>query len=452
MRLDGVAFAGCTSPVSYSGLALGSHTFAVRATDTAGNTESPPMQRTWTIATAPGNDNFASAQAISSAVGSVEGSLVGATRESGDPFPADAATVWYTWTAPRAGIAQFGAPNGDVNVYTGTSPASLTPVPQLPANDVAPVRFNAAVGTAYKIVVAGYQTLAYTLAWRLQPTNDDVASPVVLSGSSGHWNGDNLGATGVPSDPAPISERGGASIWFRWTAPATGTLRLDTLGGDASLDTLLAVYTKSPYNDPSYQEMVLRGADDDSGGGGKSLLSLPVYEGTDYLVALDGAGGATGMLALNWQLSVAVAPSAPSVALTSPADGAHVHEIVTLTADANDADGITQVDFLVNGAVSAPTGRRLLGRLRHDDRSRRAGYGGRAGDRRHLEHHNDWPANAGRRQHAARDDDHRRAERHGDRLEHELHVHILREREHVPMLVGRRSLRCVHVPPRATAG
>jgi hypothetical protein len=97
--------------------------------------------------------------------------------------------------------------------------------------------------------------------------------------------------------------------------------------------------------------MVLRGADDNSGGGGKSLLALPVYEGTDYLIAVDGAGGATGMLALNWQLSVSVAPSAPSVALTSPADGAHVHEVVTLTADANDADGITQVDFLVNGTV-----------------------------------------------------------------------------------------------------
>ncbi len=50
--LDGAAFAACTSPKSYSGLSVGSHTFQVRATDTAGNVDQTPASQTWSI-TAP---------------------------------------------------------------------------------------------------------------------------------------------------------------------------------------------------------------------------------------------------------------------------------------------------------------------------------------------------------------------------------------------------------------
>src|SRR5207253_1284485 len=37
--LDGAAFAACTSPVSYSALAEGSHTFSVRAVDGSNNVD-----------------------------------------------------------------------------------------------------------------------------------------------------------------------------------------------------------------------------------------------------------------------------------------------------------------------------------------------------------------------------------------------------------------------------
>src|SRR5207245_1102106 len=48
-KLDGGANTTCTSPTSYTGLAAGSHTFTVTATDPAGNTGT--ASSTWTIDT-----------------------------------------------------------------------------------------------------------------------------------------------------------------------------------------------------------------------------------------------------------------------------------------------------------------------------------------------------------------------------------------------------------------
>jgi large repetitive protein len=48
-RLDGGAWTPCTSPVSYSSLGAGPHTFSVRATDAVGNVDPTPPSRSWTV-------------------------------------------------------------------------------------------------------------------------------------------------------------------------------------------------------------------------------------------------------------------------------------------------------------------------------------------------------------------------------------------------------------------
>jgi CSLREA domain-containing protein len=48
-KLDGQAYANCTTPKGYTGLANGSHTFRVRAIDRAGNVDPTPAARSFTI-------------------------------------------------------------------------------------------------------------------------------------------------------------------------------------------------------------------------------------------------------------------------------------------------------------------------------------------------------------------------------------------------------------------
>jgi hypothetical protein len=52
---DQVDFTSCESPITYTGLSLGSHTFEVQATDDDGNVETLPASRTWEVSdvTAP---------------------------------------------------------------------------------------------------------------------------------------------------------------------------------------------------------------------------------------------------------------------------------------------------------------------------------------------------------------------------------------------------------------
>jgi hypothetical protein len=79
-RMDAMAFAACTSPVSYAGLADGSHAFQVRSTDLAGNVDATPYSLAWTIDT-----TAATATITSGPTGSVSSTSATFTYASSEP-------------------------------------------------------------------------------------------------------------------------------------------------------------------------------------------------------------------------------------------------------------------------------------------------------------------------------------------------------------------------------
>lgn len=75
-QLDNGGYTICTSPMIYTGLADGSHTFYVKATDVSGNTDPTPASYTWTIdatppvtTASPRGGTFTSAQTVTLSAG-----------------------------------------------------------------------------------------------------------------------------------------------------------------------------------------------------------------------------------------------------------------------------------------------------------------------------------------------------------------------------------------------
>lgn len=128
--LDGAAFGACTSPKSYTGLAGGSHTFAVRATDTAGNVDSTPASQSWTIDTAvPDTTITAGPSGLTNQT--TASFSFSATEPATFECQVDAGS-WTECTSPRSltalsdGSHTFAVRATDVDLNTDPSPASRT--------------------------------------------------------------------------------------------------------------------------------------------------------------------------------------------------------------------------------------------------------------------------------------------------------------------------------------
>ena len=244
----------------------------------------------------PANDAFANAQPIFSNTGSVASNNIGATKEPGEPNHAGnfgGASVWYRWQAPSSGPVIFTTTGSEINtllaIYTGSTFNTLAVVG---SNDdqvgstTSAVLFTAVAGTVYRIAVDGSGGLPgnFRLTWSPPPPNDNFANAQPISGPAGSVAGNNIGATIEPDELALTRVPRSASVWYRWSAPASGVVTFSVTSSSFEPD--LDVYIGSSLN--TLAEL---------------FRSFNAVAGTTYYVRVRSRFNGMGSFTLNWSFT-----------------------------------------------------------------------------------------------------------------------------------------------------
>jgi hypothetical protein len=115
------------------------------------------------------------------------------------------------------------------------------------------------------------------------PANDDCvnAAPVTAGGT---YVGSTLCATRDGFSSCGLSGNQGRDVWYRFTAPSSGVLHLDTCGVAGSFRTLLSVHIGDicPANTSTQYACNIDGC------GSQSTLDVPVNAGASYLIRVAG--------------------------------------------------------------------------------------------------------------------------------------------------------------------
>jgi hypothetical protein len=132
---------------------------------------------------------------------------------------------------------------------------------------------------------------ANLLTITVRPANDNFADAIPIVGTN-RMLASNVAASREAGEPNNAGKPGGASLWWSWTAPVSGSVQINTVG--SSFDTTLGVYTGTAVG-----SLTTIAGDDDSGGNNTSLVNISAVAGTTYQISVDGYGGATGQIVLS---------------------------------------------------------------------------------------------------------------------------------------------------------
>ena len=211
-----------------------------------------------------------------------------------------AVSVWWTWTAPLTANYTIQTCNSHVTdtmlaVYTGS--AFTSGITQVASNDdscgdLSKLVLAGTAGTTYRIAVdgknigyTGYGSGPITLDIASPPVNDNLANATVLTGFPISTTGDTLAATAEPNENPHAGVPATNSIWYRWTAPSTGPVTIDTCG--SAVDTALSIY-------PNGNTFPLASAiaENNDSCNTQSSVYFTATASTVYAIAIDGVGGA----------------------------------------------------------------------------------------------------------------------------------------------------------------
>jgi hypothetical protein len=145
-----------------------------------------------------------------------------------------------------------------------------------------------------------------------RPANDNFANAARLSGASGSVAGNNTWATREPGEPPmQAGYTSDKSVWFAWTAPATGLAAFDTTG--SGFDTTLGVYTGGAVGALTSPSCVVCQNDDANDTTQASRVGFNAVAGTVYYLNVDGWNSEYGPVQLNWTSSGTTTPVSYSV-------------------------------------------------------------------------------------------------------------------------------------------
>jgi len=309
-------------PDDFRGVAGADHTSAAAIAAVAGQTYTillvgPDLQQgRFTLHWAPVaswrplNDAFTAAQSLSGGSGSVTGRVADSTTEPGEPGDVFG-SIWYTWTAPASGPVRFWTGADPVrhpllSVYTGGTLATLTLLAENGYGIATPgsrIDLTVAAGTTYRIRLAGWDGSSMswpgtaTLRWGPPPpapANDAFTAASGISGATGTVDGNSEWGTREPGEPTGDGEPV-ASVWYRWTAPTTGSASFWVTDGD--LYPMVEVYTGSRVDALTRAERVSPGAEQVYPG---ARVTVRVSAGTTYGIQVQGSDYVNGRFRMAW--------------------------------------------------------------------------------------------------------------------------------------------------------